>query len=128
MKTRLLLAAAVAALMISPVAARAQDDGPSSDRPARAHRMDRKEHRQDRMGKVDTDKDGKVSKDEFLAAHAAQFDEMDTDGDGYLSPDERKAAWEKHRGKMKDRMQKWREHRGDRRDGGPGGAPDDSAE
>jgi hypothetical protein len=38
---------------------------------------------------LDTDKDGKVSKDE-LTAH---FDRVDANKDGYLTPDELRSAW-----------------------------------
>jgi uncharacterized low-complexity protein len=46
------------------------------------------------MEKVDTDKDGKVSRAEFTAAHAdkaAKFDGMDTNKDGFIDAAEHKA-------------------------------------
>lgn len=51
----------------------------------------------------DTDGDGKLSREEAIAANsrvAEVFDEIDTDGDGYISPEEDKAAlfqWYKDR-------------------------------
>ena len=46
------------------------------------------------MDKVDTDKDGKVSRAEFVAAHAdkaAMFDTIDTSKDGFIDAAEHKA-------------------------------------
>ena len=44
---------------------------------------------------ADTNKDGAVSKDEFLAAHVKHFDMMDANHDGQLTQAERKAARQK---------------------------------
>lgn len=44
---------------------------------------------------ADTNKDGAVSKDEFLAAHVKHFDMMDANHDGQLTHAERKAARQK---------------------------------
>ena len=44
---------------------------------------------------ADTNKDGAVSRDEFLAAHVKHFDMMDANHDGQLTQAERKAAREK---------------------------------
>jgi hypothetical protein len=41
---------------------------------------------------ADANGDGKVSRDEFMAAAAARFDKMDGNKDGFLTPDEMKAA------------------------------------
>ena len=40
---------------------------------------------------ADTDKDGKVTKDEFMTHHEKMFTDADTDKDGSLNADERKA-------------------------------------
>ncbi len=37
---------------------------------------------------LDANKDGKISKEEFVNGHAAMFDALDTDKDGSLSPAE----------------------------------------
>jgi uncharacterized low-complexity protein len=44
---------------------------------------------------ADTDKDGKVTKEEFLKHHEAMFDEADANKDGSLDADERKALHSK---------------------------------
>ena len=44
---------------------------------------------------ADTNKDGAVSRDEFLAAHARHFDMMDANHDGQVTQAERKAGREK---------------------------------
>ena len=53
------------------------------------------------LGKMaDANKDGAVSKDEAMAAHAKHFDLADANRDGKLTPDERKAAHQKMRDMM----------------------------
>jgi hypothetical protein len=47
------------------------------------------------MHMADTNKDGAVSREEFLAAHNQHFDMMDANHDGQLTQPERKAAREK---------------------------------
>jgi len=44
------------------------------------------------VAKLDTNKDGKVSAQEFSAPQVALFDRLDTNHDGTLSPAERQAA------------------------------------
>jgi Ca2+-binding EF-hand superfamily protein len=60
----------------------------------------REERHKDHMARMDTNKDGKVSKDEFLSASQARaqrkFDRMDKDNDGLLSEAEL-AARKDHR-------------------------------
>ena len=57
---------------------------------------------------ADTNKDGSVTRDEFVAASGQHFDKMDTNKDGKLTKEERKAAHTKMRGMRKGK-------------GGPGG-------
>ena len=65
---------------------------------------------------ADTNQDGAIGKDEFLAAHAKHFDMADANHDGKLTPDERKSAHQK----MRDMMGKMH----GKRDGGPMGGMD----
>lgn len=44
------------------------------------------------MNEMDTDKDGKISREEFTKAHQSVFDAMDTNKDGMIDADEMKAA------------------------------------
>jgi uncharacterized low-complexity protein len=53
------------------------------------------------MARMDTDGDGKVTKDEFMKGHEAMFDKIDTNGDGVIDAGERAA----HMAKMKGFMQ-----------------------
>lgn len=59
---------------------------------------------------ADTNKDGKISHDEFMAASQKRAEEhfkrMDTNGDGFIDQAERKAAFEK----MREHRQEWREN------------------
>jgi hypothetical protein len=57
------------------------------------------------LERADTNKDGKISKDEFLAEEAKHFDEMDTNKDGVVTADESKAFHEAMREKMKAHME-----------------------
>jgi len=64
---------------------------------------------------MDTDKDGKISKQEWQDFHDKRFAEMDADKDGFVTADEMKAAREqmmkKHRQKMKDDSAKSKKQR-----------------
>ncbi len=55
---------------------------------------------------IDTDKDKKISKQEWQAFHDKRFAEIDKDGDGFLTKDEfkaqRKAMKKKHKKGKKD--------------------------
>jgi len=44
-----------------------------------------------KMMRMDSNADGKVSRDEFMQGHAAMFEKMDSNGDGVLDADERRA-------------------------------------
>lgn len=88
MNTRhLITAAAALALIAGAGAALARGDGPRHG-PRTEHFFDR----------FDTDKDGKVTKAEFDAVHAAKFSAADTNSDQALSEDEFvEAAMAEHR-------------------------------
>ena len=52
------------------------------------------------MHHYDSDKDGKISLEEFQAPAARQFEEMDANGDGSISAEEATAFVEKLRSEM----------------------------
>jgi Ca2+-binding EF-hand superfamily protein len=74
----------------------------------------RKKGPEARLAKVDTDKDGKVSREEFAAklgeggeqATAKKFSKLDRNGDGYLTLDELKAAAEARQKKKSKKPKK----------------------
>lgn len=51
--------------------------------------------------KVDTDKDGKISKAEHQAKSDEMFTKMDADKDGFVTKEEGKAHWEAKRAEWK---------------------------
>jgi len=63
----------------------------------------------------DTNKDGVISKDEFLANAEKKFSEMDADGNGAISKEEAQAQWKDKKEKMKEKRkemkEKWKEKR-----------------
>ncbi|HEY3327838.1 MAG TPA: EF-hand domain-containing protein [Novimethylophilus sp.] len=65
------------------------------------------------MEQADTNHDGKVSHDEFKAAHEKRMEEMfkklDANGDGFIDKDEMRKGREMMREKMKEHMQKRKE-------------------
>jgi Ca2+-binding EF-hand superfamily protein len=59
------------------------------------------------MRMADANKDGAISRDEFVAAHLKHFETADTNKDGSVTPEERKAAMQKmheHMKQMKGKM------------------------
>jgi hypothetical protein len=59
----------------------------------------RAERMKQRMDRMDTDKDGKISQAEFRAGAEARFDRADANKDGKLTPEERRAMRESMGGK-----------------------------
>jgi hypothetical protein len=51
-----------------------------------------------KMMRMDSNADGKVSRDEFMEGHAAMFEKMDSNGDGVLDAEERRA----HKARMRE--------------------------
>jgi hypothetical protein len=98
--SRILMAAAAAALMASPALANGPSATPLS--PKMHH------HRAGFFGKIDTNQDGKISRDEWTAHQAAVFDKIDADHDGSLTKAEFKAEHEKMKAKHAD----WHERHG----------------
>lgn len=80
-------------------AAHAQDSKPQDSKP-----MHRHQGHQGMMEAADADKDGTVTRDEFLAWRAKQFAHMDRNGDGVIDDADRKAA--------EDQREAMREQRG----------------
>lgn len=74
-----------------------------------AHNHDDKGYKGKMMEKVDTDGDGAISKEEFMAKHEEKFTKMDTDADGLISKEEHKAAKMERKEKMKEKMGKMKE-------------------
>lgn len=58
--------------------------------PATAGHHKSGEGKKDRFAKTDTNGDGVISRDEFMARAAKRFEKMDANGDGSLSKDEMK--------------------------------------
>ena len=58
------------------------------------HMMHNHGHMKNRMQMIDTDKDGSVSKAEFMANAEKKFEKMDTNKDGKIDAQDRK--WEGH--------------------------------
>ena len=54
---------------------------------------------------MDTDKDGKISHDEYMAKYEKRFKAMDTNQDGFLTNEECSKAWGKHKEAIKHKMQ-----------------------
>ena len=81
---RLFLVAALAVSFINPVM-------------AGGHLESERSGKGDRFAKIDTNGDGAVSREEFLAVAAERFSKMDADGNGSLSKEEMKSRRKKHR-------------------------------
>ncbi len=64
-----------------------------------------KPHPQSPFAEIDTNGDGKIDYNEFLAAHEKKiemrFKALDTNGDGFLTQDETMAAKERHQSASK---------------------------
>jgi len=95
MNFKLMTTLAVAAVMAAtPVLA---EEGKTKERRAGGMMMERL-----------ADEEGNITREDFLAKHAAHFDRLDTNGDGVLSAEERAAAHEA----MKERRSEWKKKRG----------------
>jgi len=103
-KQRVLAGVFAAALMAAAVPAFATDAPVMPPAAAPEHKAGKPPH-----AEIDTDKDGKVSKAEFLKAQEDRFAKMDTDSDGYVTQEEFKTSrdamkknWEAKREKAKE--------------------------
>jgi hypothetical protein len=64
--------------------------------------------------KVDTDKDGKVSRAEFQAKGDAMFKEADADGDGFITKEEAKASHDKRKAKWQARRAEFKKNQAEK--------------
>lgn len=62
--------------------------------------------------KIDTDKDGKVSKAEWNAKGDAMFNDSDTNKDGFITRDEAEAFHAKKREEWKSKREAWQAKQG----------------
>ena len=90
---RALIIGLVAASLLLPISAAAQTNIPSLEQSDRRGEIGRAAQKKavERFDAADTDKDGKLSREEVTAHSeymAGQFAELDKDGDGFLSWEE----------------------------------------
>jgi Ca2+-binding EF-hand superfamily protein len=60
----------------------------------------------ERFDELDTDQDGKISKEEHMTKCEKCFEAMDTNDDGYVSKEECREAWENRMETVKDAKEK----------------------
>ena len=65
----------------------------------------------EKMLNADTDGDGMLSKAEFMAVHEKRFDEMDSNHDGKVSKDEMKAHREAMKAEFEAKRKEWESKR-----------------
>jgi Ca2+-binding EF-hand superfamily protein len=92
-KKSLALLAVLFAFASSP--AWAGEHGPKDEKSRGGHHM----------MKIDADKDGKVSLDEFITRHKEHFTKLDKNSDAVVDADERKASVDVILAKMKERIE-----------------------
>lgn len=109
MKKHTLLGTVMAAMLLIPAMASAEDQPAANDGREMMH--NEMMHKMPHHGfeEADTDKDGALSLDEFLERHKKKFSEIDADKSGSLSQDELKTYGEAHREKMKERREEFKE-------------------
>jgi Ca2+-binding EF-hand superfamily protein len=59
----------------------------------------------ERIKMMDTNGDGYISEEEFIAGSKTMFDKMDANHDGYITKSEMKSAHEKMKAKAKSQSQ-----------------------
>ena len=101
MKAMSKLIALTFALSASSLAMAASDTTPP---PPGQMKPQMQEKMQKHLKEVDTNGDGNISKEEFMANCDKRFAKMDANGDGQITPEERqamKAKWkQQHKGQM----------------------------
>lgn len=109
----LILGTAIAGSLLTPALARAEDAPAMDQGPGHHERFDPKKAFED----SDTDKNGALSMEEFLARHKEKFAEIDADKSGSLTPEELKAYGEKMHGMRQERREERREKRQEKMNG-----------
>lgn len=78
-----------ASLLLALSAGAMAADAPADRREALRNKM------QERIAAMDTNGDGNISREEFMAHAEKQFQRLDQNGDGQITPEERAALREK---------------------------------
>jgi len=106
------------ALLIAGLSQAQESEVPEGGPEAAEDRSERYHHRGGRgkrvkamLKRVDTNQDGKVDLNEFLANAEARFQKMDLDSDGYVTAEERREVGKKMREKHREMREKHREQR-----------------
>jgi len=74
--------------------------GPHGDTWGKAH-----------FNSMDTNNDGKISHDEYMAKCENRFKAMDTNKDGFLTGEECREAWEERKEQIREKREERRSHR-----------------
>ncbi len=104
-----LLGAMMTGAMAAPVAVMAQAANDAAPAPAVEKSADKPHFKRDgakAFEESDTNKDGSLDLEEFLARHEEKFKEIDSNNDGKISAEEFKAHGDKMRDKMKEHREK----------------------
>ena len=80
------------------------------DQKKQMHRIARRMHMK-MLQEVDSNKDGQIDLNEYLAHAENRFQKMDLDQNGFISKDEQREFAKSMREQIKERRQKWREKR-----------------
>ncbi len=111
-------------LLASAVQAQESDQSdvlPEATEQARGeHRLHRRGHGKMHklmLEKVDTNKDGQIDLNEFLAHAEARFQKMDINSDGYVTKEEGREVSREMRARMKEKRAEIRKKRRELRDG-----------
>lgn len=99
MRTHKILMTVAAVALLSAPALAEHPGGPEGGPP----------HKGKMFEAMDSNGDGMVSKDEFMAAHMQRFEKMDTNADGNVSKDEIEA----HRAAMRAKREEMKQKRQD---------------
>ena len=112
--TALFVGAAIIGLSASAYAEGGAGEGPKK-------MFDKKGHHERMIQKFDENKDGQITKDEFIAESEKRFAEIDTDGDGVLTSEELQKHHEARREEMKKKFEEFKGKGGPYGRGGPDG-------